>query len=249
MTDGTKKDGSIRVGVSGWDHEQWRGSFYPSDLSCEDWLGYYAQHFQTVEVVSSFRHSPREQTLVQWREAVPKDFIFSVKANHYITHLKELKDPQQTVPPFLKRLKVLGKNLGPILFEMPPHWNLNLHRLHSFLKSLSHDHRYVFEFRNPSCFTSQVYNVLEDYGAAFCIYDMPGQVSPRVVTTDLIYVRLHGPDSTCPGQFETKALSDWADTFSTWMERGKEIYCYFVNDQQGQALQDAETFQRMIKDR
>ena len=242
-----KQNGSVHIGTSGWHYDHWKGPFYPESLAGEEFLKHYTRRFQTVEVPQTFYQTPRDQTLIRWRDSVPKGFIFSIIANRYITHMKELRDPQQTVPPFLKRLEVLGEKLGPILFQLPPDWSFNCGRLQAFLRALSKDYRYAFEFRNPSCFSAQVYDALEDYGAAFCIYDLGGQLSPRIVTTDLVYIRLYSPGNDCSGQYGSQALSGWADTLSAWVERGKQVYCYFDNDQEGYAPQDAAILRRLIE--
>lgn len=119
----------IHVGTSGWSYKHWKGPFYPQDLSDKRMLEYYAARFHTAELNSTFYRFPRERTLVGWRDTVPAGFIFSVKASRYITHLKKLKDPKQSVPPLLERVQVLKDKLGPVLFQLPPRWSANQERL------------------------------------------------------------------------------------------------------------------------
>jgi uncharacterized protein YecE (DUF72 family) len=129
--------------------------------------------------------------------------------------------------------------LGPILFQLPPHWHLNLERLRAFLEALPRGGSYAFEFRDPSWFDPQVYELLGDYGAAFCIHDMADQPSPKVVTADFVYIRFHGPDGQYQGSYDQQALAGWAGAISTWTRQGRQIYCYFNNDQRGYAVQNA----------
>jgi uncharacterized protein YecE (DUF72 family) len=237
----------IYIGTSGWYYEQWKGPFYPEDLSKGGFLEYYADRFQTVEINNTFYQLPKKKTLIVWRDTVPAGFIFSVKASRYITHMKKLKDPEEPVSNFLERIDVLEDKLGPILFQLPPNWNLNPERLRIFLEALPKRYRYAFEFRDPSWFDSRAYDALAEHGAAFCIYDFGGRLSPKKVTTDFIYVRLHGPHGPYKGQYGIRELTRWAGVFLTWARQGKEIYCYFDNDQAGYAAQDALRSQAMVE--
>lgn len=237
---------AIHVGTSGWHYAHWRGRFYPRDLADGEWLGFYARRFSTVEINNTFYQQPDRQTFVQWRETVPPGFEFAVKANRYITHMKKLKDPAEPVATFVQGVAALEDHLGPMLFQLPPHWHLNLERLRAFLETLPAAGRHVFEFRDPSWFDERVYDLLAEYGAAFCIHDMAGQPSPKVVTADLVYVRFHGPDGQYQGSYDKQALAGWAGAFSTWRRQGKEIYCYFNNDEEGHAPENASTLLNML---
>lgn len=112
---------------------------------------------------------------------------------------------------------------------------------------LPKDYRYAFEFRDRSWFNEEVYEILAAEKIAFCIYELAGQISPWQITTDFIYLRLHGPNGAYQGQYNSQTLSEWADAFSTWKSQGKEIYCYFDNDECGYAPQDALNLQQMIE--
>jgi uncharacterized protein YecE (DUF72 family) len=238
---------SIYIGTSGWHYDHWRGPFYSHNLSKDEFLIYYSSNFQTVEINNTFYQLPERKTLIGWRDTVPAGFVFSVKASRYITHMKKLKDPEESLTNLLGRIKVLEDKLGPVLFQLPPNWNFNFERLDSFLGSLPPDYRYAFEFRDQSWLNPQAYEALAKHGAAFCIYDFDRRLSPREVTADFVYVRLHGPDGPYQGQYETEALSGWVGAFSTWSSEGKDIYCYFDNDQHGYAVRNAFELQEMVK--
>jgi uncharacterized protein YecE (DUF72 family) len=186
--------------------------------------------------------------LVVWRNTVPPEFVFAAKASRYITHMKKLLDPVEPVTNFVERMATLSSRLGPILFQLPPHWHCNIERLKRFLGVLPSGHNYAFEFRDPSWFDPAVYAALEDHGVAFCIYYLEGQPSPRQITADFVYVRFHGPDGPYHGSYETEHLAGWAGAFSTWARAGKEIYCYFNNDPAGNAPRDALRLREMIED-
>jgi uncharacterized protein YecE (DUF72 family) len=236
----------INIGTSGWHYDHWKGPFYPRDLRSGEMFPYYARHFRTVEINNSFYQLPKEETLEMWRKTAPENFIFSMKASRYITHMKKLKDPSKTSPPFLEAARVLGPKLGPLLFQLPPRWHVDPERLEGFLNALPKGFRYAFEFRDPSWLQGHVYEILEEHGAAFCIYELESRISPKEVTSDFVYVRLHGPGRAYQGQYDTKTLSGWAGEFFTWADQGKEIFCYFDNDQAGYAAQDALRIQAMV---
>jgi len=238
----------VLVGTSGWSYEHWQGVFYPEELPADHWLAYYAQRFSSVEINNSFYHLPRKKTLRRWRDAVPDDFVFCAKASRYITHMKKLKDPAKSVSAFFGRISALGDKLGPVLFQLPPNWRFNAQRLSAFLEALSSEFRYAFEFRDHSWLNDETYALLARHDAAFCIYELDGFLSPREVTTDFVYVRLHGPDGPYQGSYDTRVLSGWAGAFSTWSAGGKAVYCYFDNDQAGYAANNALSLHAMLQD-
>ena len=238
----------IHIGTSGWHYDHWKGPFYPQELSKGRFLDYYADMFDTAEINNSFYQVPRKQTLINWRDAVPEGFVFSVKASRYITHMKKLKDPEKPLSTFLKTVAVLGEKLGPILFQLPPRWRFNPERLEHFLGSLPPDYRYAFEFRDTSWFNHETTSLLVENGAAFCIYELAGKQSPKEVTADFVYVRLHGPNGAYKGRYGKGVLSGWAGAFSAWTDQGKEIYCYFDNDEAGYAAENASQLQEMVSD-
>jgi len=134
---------STHIGTSGWQHDSFAGRFYPDDIAQDDWLGYYAGTFGTVEVNNTFYQSPEPDTLCAWRQRTPDGFTFAIKANQYITHFKKLKDPEEPVQNLYRNVEPLGDALGPILFQCPPNWHQNLKRLHNFLAVLDDEHRHV----------------------------------------------------------------------------------------------------------
>ncbi len=236
----------IHIGTSGWSYDHWKGPFYPAGLPNDQMLAYYFRHFQTVEINSSFYHLPQKQTLERWREAAPESFIFTAKASRYITHMKKLKDPQESVATFLERIRILGDKLGPILFQLPPRWHFNEVRLAGLLDALSGEFRYAFEFRDHSWLNERTYALLSRHKAAFCIYELEGFLSPKEITADFIYVRLHGPNGAYQGSYNAQTLAGWAGAFSAWASRGHSVYCYFDNDEAGYAAQNAQRLEDML---
>ncbi len=237
----------IRVGTSGWHYKHWQPVFYPEGLAADGFLSHYQQYFDSVEINNSFYSLPSPETLEAWRDCVPEDFLFAVKASRYITHMKKLKDPRKSVQNFLDRVRSLGDTLGPILFQLPPHWRVNLERLEEFLEILPQS-RVAFEFRDPSWFDARVYELLDETTRAFCIYDLDGRLSPIETPGGFIYVRLHGPDGPYQGRYGKQALAGWAGRLSAWARGGRDVFCYFDNDQAGYAVENAMELRGMLKE-
>jgi uncharacterized protein YecE (DUF72 family) len=240
------KQAHIHIGTSGWHYGHWKGPFYPAKLGSEDFLAFYCQRFQSVEINNSFYKLPDAATLKAWKKTVPPHFIFAAKGSRFITHMKKLKDPEQTVARFIERMSVLGEALGPILFQLPPRWFFNLERLQNFLAALPGKFRYAVEFRDPSWINDQTCQALADHGAAFCIYEIAGYLSPKEVTADFVYIRLHGPGEAYQGSYDTQTLAGWAGAISAWAAQGKEVFCYFDNDEAGYAALNALALQETL---
>jgi uncharacterized protein YecE (DUF72 family) len=236
------------IGTSGWHYDHWKGPFYPSGFPKDAFLEYYAACFCTTEINNSFYRLPEKKTLLRWRDAVPEGFVFSVKASRYLTHMKKLKDPREPLERLLDRVSVLGNKLGPILFQLPPRWGSNPERLEDVLEILPEGQRYAFEFRDPSWFDDKNYDLLRNYGSSFCVYDLDGKTSPKEITADFAYVRLHGPDGPYRGRYGPERLAGWAGTLSAWLKEGLDVYCYFDNDEAGYAAQDALRLQQMMRE-
>lgn len=229
----------INIGTSGFHYKHWLGTFYPQDMPPEKFLSFYAERFGTLEVNNSFYHLPTKNTVKKWLRIVPSDFIFALKASRYITHMKKLKDPKASNAKFLDWADCFGEQLGPILFQLPPHWSCNVERLKAFLEALPEGLDYVFEFRHDSWMNDEVYAVLKEHNAAFCIYELNGYLSPEIVTADFVYVRLHGPGGAYQGQYGKAGLLPWKKRISSWRKGHKRVYWYFDNDDRGFATQDA----------
>jgi uncharacterized protein YecE (DUF72 family) len=210
-------------------------------------LDYYAQHFCTVEINNSFYRLPPESAVETWRDTTPAGFCFAMKGSRFLTHMKKLSDPETGIERFMERADLLGKKLGPIVFQLPPKWEVNLERLEAFLEALPKRHRYAFELRNETWRTEQVYRVMRRYNAAFCIYELAGYQTDFTVTTNFTYVRLHGPDGAYAGSYDKAKLREWAERIRRWKADLRAVYIYFDNDQQGFAVKNAQSLQEMVE--
>lgn len=239
--------GRTWIGTSGWLYKHWKGPFYPEDIPQKNHFSFFATHFKTVELNNPFYRLPSPETFNGWREKAPEDFLYAVKASRYITHIKRLKDPEESVELLLKNASELKEKLGPILFQLPPSMKFDEERLEIFLRSLPRDHRFTMEFRNNTWYNEDCYDMLRKYNIAFCIYELEYHKSPELCTAEFVYIRLHGPGRKYQGSYSDKSLEEWATKSKAWNKKGIDVYIYFDNDQNAYAAHNAMTLQEMIK--
>lgn len=233
------KRGALHIGTCGWHYKHWIGPFYPAGSRAAELLEHYSAQFSAVEVDNTFYRLPSAETLRHWRTETPKDFAFTCKASRFITHMKKLKDPDRSLPPFFEGMAPLGDKLQVVVFQLPPRWRCNPERLQAFLAALPKGRRYTFEFRDESWFDPAVYDLLAARNAAFCIYDLAGQRAPCRVTADFVYLRLHGPAKAYEGAYSAQRLARLAERLQDWRRDGLDCFVFFDNDAEGQAPKDA----------
>lgn len=237
------------MGTSGWSYPDWKGRFYPADLPRAGWFSYYASRFRAVEINNSFYQFPKPETVAAWRRAAPEGFVFAVKANRFITHMKKLKEPEDACARFLEIVGGFGEKLGPVLFQLPPRWRYDGGRLRDFLDALPDGARYVFEFRDGRWVNDHCLTLLADRGAALCVSDLAeaGAPAPRMAATaDFAYFRLHGPDAAYQGLYGREGLAPFAAAIEAERAAGRDVYCFFDNDQDANAPADAGTLAAML---
>jgi uncharacterized protein YecE (DUF72 family) len=236
----------IRIGTSGWHYDHWKERFYPAGLAKSKWLEYYARYFNTVEINNTFYQLPKEETFGIWQEQVPPGFVFTVKASRFITHLKKLIGVEEGVENFITRARLLGNKLGPVLYQLPPNLHVDVDRLRTFLKLLPADIKAVFEFRHESWYCEEVFGLLDEYGCGFCVHDLSGLKTPRLVTGKVVYVRFHGATGRYAGRYTKTMLRGWASWINGYTELTECIYAYFNNDVQGYAIRNAMTLKELL---
>jgi len=229
------------IGTSGYVYVHWRrGVFYPQGLRQREELRYYTEHFRTVELNNPFYRLPAPESFDRWRDVVPDDFLFAVKASRYISHIRRLREASGSVALFLERAERLGPRLGPILFQLPPTYAADVPVLRRFLGELPAGHRWVVEFRHPSWHVAEVYDTLADHDVALCI-PVGGRVRPDLVTTaSFVYVRMHAGEGP-GGGFTPEQLQWWAGRLRALAKAGRDRFVYFNNDPGGHAPRDART--------
>jgi uncharacterized protein YecE (DUF72 family) len=238
--------GAVRIGCSGWIYSHWRERFYPKELAQKQWFHHYAGIFDTVEVNNSFYHLPSEQAVAQWEEQAPAGFVYAVKVNRFITHMKKLKDPKEPLRKFLARMRGLGEHLGPLLYQLPPHWNCNPERFRDFLDTLPPGLIHVFEFRDQSWVNSEIFSALDAHGASLCVHDMIGIEVPRVAIGPVAYVRFHGTLPRYAGGYSEDSLRSWAQWLREQAGAGRTAFAYFNNDVGAHAVVDAQTLRAAL---
>lgn len=237
----------LHIGTSGWQYRHWKGIFYPEKLPQREWLPWFAQRFQTVEVNNTFYNLPERAVFEQWKRAVPADFTFALKMSRYLTHIKRLRDPEEPVHRFMERAKKLGRKHGPVLMQLPPSLEVDAGLLDEALSAFDPAVRVAVEFRHESWFTSETRQVLERRKAAMCLADSPQRTQPWWRTADWGFVRFHqGRGSHAPG-YERDALRTWARRIADLWGPRHDIFAYFNNDTAGWAVKDAITFAELAE--
>jgi uncharacterized protein YecE (DUF72 family) len=236
--------GRAFVGTSGWSYTSWRPKFYPEGTKSAAFLSYYATRFATMEINYTFNHLPTEKNVAQWTAATPENFTFALKASQQITHRKQLREPAETLPIFFERARLLGKRLGPILFQTPPWVKHDDDRLAMFLAALPRDVRCALEVRDPSWYVQEVYDLLRTANVPLVHAEgekAPSPVETLGVTADFAYARLRAR-----GGYPDDAVDAWAERLRVILDSGKDVYAYFRHDDDGSNALSAERLRRAI---
>ncbi len=242
----TSNPPQLQIGTSGWVYKHWMEIFYPVNLPKNQQLSFYSQHFSTVEINFSFYRLPELAVFENWRLQTPEKFIFAVKGSRYLTHMKKLKDPDEPVSRLMERAYGLQEKLGPILFQFPHQWHINLERLQPFLELLQihPQQRYVLEFRHPSWLIPEVYKLLESAGVALCLPVSPTVPLDICLTAPWTYIRMHsGKWGTGYGEEE---LLTWSERIRSFITQGCDVYVYFNNDAEAYAIRDARSLKSLV---
>jgi uncharacterized protein YecE (DUF72 family) len=231
-------DSAARVGCSGWQYKHWRANFYPDGLPQSRWFDYYATQFDTVEINNTFYRLPEKTTFAAWEKQAPKGFLYAVKASRYLTHMKKLKEPAEPLQRLFARAQPLGRTFGPVLYQLPPNWDVDIPRLTAFLRRLPRRRIHAIEFRNPSWYAAEVYALLTRFGVALCLHDMAGSATGRIAIGPFVYVRFHGPQKY-NGRYDDRTIDDWGAWIAAQTRDGRAAFAYFNNDIGGHAPRDA----------
>jgi uncharacterized protein YecE (DUF72 family) len=209
-------------------------------------LAVYVEEFDTVELNASFYRWPKDATFEGWRQRLPEGFTMSVKAQRGLTHYRRLGSPEPWVERFERAWTALGARREALLVQLHPDMERNDSRLDYFLTCMPDSIRTAMELRHPSWDDPAVYAILERHRAAYVVMSGAGlRCIPRA-TSDLVYIRLHGPpqDSIYAGSYTDDELQQWADRVSDWRDEGRRVLVYFNNDLGGHAIRNA----RKLKD-
>lgn len=244
--------GKIRIGISGWTYPPWRGTFYPQKLAHHRELQYASDIFSSIEINGTFYSLQRPESFAKWADSTPDDFVFSVKAPRFITHMRRLKDAKVPLANFLASgLLRLGAKLGPILWQLPPNFKFDAKRIEGFLKLLPHDTqttatlarrhdkrlsgrswmkidrprpvRHCMEIRHDSFQSPEFIDMLRSYNVALVCADTVEWPRLMDVTSDFMYCRLHGSEELFASGYDDQSLDDWARRVLEWAD-GKESH-------------------------
>lgn len=227
------------IGTSGFQYPEWKGSFYPQDLSAAKMLAYYAERFASTEISYSFRRIPSRETLTKWSAATPAEFAFSFKAPQRITHFAKLVDCGETVAFFADALRIMKGKLGVVLFQLPPQFKCDLDRLREFLPALPADLKFAFEFRDKSWFGEEVFTALQKHNVALCIAENEELATPAVATANFGYLRLRRED------YAKADLKRWAK-FVAAQKQWRSSFIYFKHEERAVGPKFAQEFAKHL---
>ncbi len=269
---------TILVGLSGWKYAPFRGKFYPKGLRQVDELTYAAERFPTIEINGSFYSLQRPEYYARWRDQTPDDFVFAVKGGRFITHMKKLRGVEAPLANFFASgVLRLGRKLGPFLWQLPASVPYDLERFRAFFDLLPRDTRaaarlakkhdpwlegrvalsareqlplrHAIEVRNPSCATPEFLDLLRRHDIGLVVADTAGKFPYlEEVTSDFVYVRLHGDVEIYASGYSPRAIDEWADRVLAWAggAKARDVYVYFDNDIHAHAPFDALALMKAI---
>lgn len=237
--------GKFYLGTSGYNYKDWKGIFYPKGVPPKDWLAFYAQSYNTVEINATFYGSFPRHIFERWRDNTPPDFCFALKGSKFVTHRKKLVDIEDDLARFWESTAGIQPKLGVVLWQFAPSFKYDPDLLIGFLARLPVSIRQVIEFRHESWFREETYRLLDQYRAGFVISDTSHFPTREVVTGGLVYIRYHGPEKLYASSYTDEQLSQWADKIAAYLTE-HDVYAYFNNDYDGRALRDSVRLREMV---
>ncbi|MCU1571491.1 MAG: hypothetical protein JWR33_2232 [Naasia sp.] len=277
--------GRAYIGISGWRYARWRGDFYPKGLQQRRELEYAAERFNSVEINGSFYSLQRPSSYRAWAAQTPPGFVFAVKGGRYITHMLRLQNADAALGNFFASgVLALEDRLGPVLWQLPGRQEFEADRVAAFLSRLPRSTRaaeqvvlhrdeklkgepvlaaqsdlpirHALEVRHESWATEEAEELLREHDVSFVVSDGAGAWPLlRRITSDHVYVRLHGDEELYVSGYSPAALAGWAGEVRGWLDgsgcpdgRPRDVYVYFDNDAKGYAPWDALELTRLVRD-
>ena len=233
--------GRAFIGTSGWSYTGWKNDFYEG-VPRKRWLEFCAERFTGLEANGTFYRLQAESTFRDWIRRTPDDFVFAAKGHRFVTHNKKLLDPGDTVVTSRDNMQPLAEKLAVVVWQLPAQFALNLQRLQTFAQTLTErwpSVRHSIEFRHTSWFNDEVAELMSSHHLAVCQSDAASWPMWDAVTTDLVYVRLHGHSRTYHSAYSAASLDEWARKVRGWLSESRDVHVYFDNDAEGAAPYDA----------
>ncbi|MBE0532812.1 MAG: DUF72 domain-containing protein [Rhodospirillales bacterium] len=290
------RPGDVRIGISGWRYKPWRGTFYPEGLRQAEELSYASSILNSIEINGTFYSLQRPKSFTAWAAQTPADFVFSVKAPRYITHLRRLKEVEKPLANFLASgVLELKEKLGPVLWQFPPSFKFDASLLEAFFAMLPHDTdaaaavarghdakvegrsaipkqkrrrlRHAIEIRHDSFRTPEFIELLRAHDIALVCADTVDWPRLMDVTSEFMYLRLHGSEELYASGYDDEALDAWADRVAAWAggaepadadrvidnpaerRKARDVFVYFDNDIKVRAPVDAQGLRRRMEAR
>jgi uncharacterized protein YecE (DUF72 family) len=234
------------IGSSGYYYPGWTGKFYPENMKSSEFLTYYQNYFDTVELNSTFYHMPKKTTMRNLKRKLKPDFVVGVKMNRTITHLKRLKNVENELEMFFDSISELGTSLGAILVQLPPSLKLNIELLNSFLALLPEQFKYAIEFRHKSWLDENVFAMLRDHNVAFVVSHGDDYPFLKRETANFSYIRLHGPDELYASLYSEIELKEWSEYIKEINKKRIGAFVYFNNDFYGYAIENATSLKNLL---
>lgn len=238
----------LLLGTSGFTYKHWKGIFYPLELPQKRWFEFFCEKFNTVELNASFYRIPTLKTVEGWNQRSPDDFYFSVKMSRLITHTKKLRNCTDELQWFFSNFRPLYSKIKAILVQLPPAMKFNPGLIKEFSHLLPSGFKFAFEFRNTSWYRDETYDMLSEANHIFCIHDMASIPTEKIVTTNAVYIRFHGFDSTYGGDYPEQHLNEWAEWIASQVQNNRSVYGYFNNDIGGYAVKNCLSLRRLVQE-
>lgn len=241
-------EADIHIGTSGWSYRHWKARFY-KNTPARDWLSFYAQHLNSMEINGTFYRLQNPNTFNKWYSATPDNFCFSLKANRYLTHTKKLLEPESSINLEREHALYLDDKLKVVLWQLPANFLKNISRLEKFINALTtwQEVRHTIEFRHKSWFDIDIKNMLAENNIAICQSDAVDWPLWSEISTNLVYIRLHGHKETYISSYSTTLLHSWAKKIHQWLKEKKQVYVYFDNDAYAHAPLNAMQLTEMLQ--
>lgn len=244
-------DSNIHIGTSGWSYQHWKGIFYPPKLKATEWIRFYSDQFMITEINGSFYKLPSQETVIEWTQKVPKEFLFCPKMSRFLTHMKKLKDPEEPLERFFGIFEPMKKKLGPVLLQLPPQLKFNYEKaehLYHLMKSKYRRYEFVMEIRHDSWLQEESLTLMTKYDIGLVI-SQSGERFPysEMITAKNIYVRFHGPQQLYASSYSDALLKEFAKKFREWENQGHVVWAFFNNDIFGYAIEDAKRLLKLLE--
>lgn len=245
--------GKIHIGTSGWSYKHWEEIFYPPKLKPADWIVFYSNHFKITEINTSFYRLPLKETVINWTKKVPRSFLFCPKMSRYLTHMKKLIEPEETLEHFFEVFEPMQKMMGPVLIQLPPSLKFNYDRadhLYHLLQTKYKKYEFVMEVRHNTWLDEESLTLMTKHDIGLVI-SQSGERFPysEMITAKNIYIRFHGPNQLYASSYSDSMLKKFAKKFRKWEKEGHVIWAFFNNDVHGYAIEDAKRLLKLLENK